>query len=307
MSDRAFADRHTAVVIGAMNMDVLAVAAQPAIAGDSTPGNASFCAGGVARNVAEALTRLSVSTQLHSILGNDAGGEQLLAQSRALGIDCAGVQVVDEPTSSYIAIHDSNGDLLHAVNAMSITERFKLAATWQEDCQNADICVIDANLSEAVIDTIGKANTSCLLAADAVSVAKCRRLLPVLSQLALLKVNRAEAVALTGADGSGTELLQRLLSLGCRRVLMTLGEAGSIMATTQQAVQADAQTVTGIRTVNGAGDSMFAAVITALLYGQPLEDQLHWGTRAAALSLQTTSACSTKLSLDAISQSSDNT
>jgi pseudouridine kinase len=302
MSDKEAGGQYSALVVGAMNMDVLAVAAQSAIPGDSTPGKASFCAGGVARNIAEALARFSVSTQLHSIVGNDAGGEQLLAQCRAVGIDCDRVQVADEPTSSYIAIHDSNGSLLHAINAMSITERFELESTWQQDSQGADICVIDANLNQAVIDAIGKAKTSCLLAADAVSVAKCRRLLPLLPRLALLKVNRAEAVALTGADGSDAVLLQGLLSLGCRQVLMTLGEAGSIMATSEQTVHAEAQPVSGIRTVNGAGDSMFAAVITALLCGQPLEHQLSWGTRAAALSLQTTAACSTSLCLEAIRQ-----
>ena len=102
-----------AVVIGAINMDVLAIAGQSAISGDSTPGTATFCAGGVGRNIAEALARLSVSTQLISIVGNDMEADRLLDQCTALGIDCSQVQVAEEPTSSYVAIHDVDLSLIH--------------------------------------------------------------------------------------------------------------------------------------------------------------------------------------------------
>ena len=81
---------------------------------------------------------------------------------------------------------------------------------------------------------------------------------------------------------------------------MTLGEHGSIMATRDVSVQAEALPVAGIYTVNGAGDSLFAGVIAALLSGHDLAEQLRWGATAAALSLQTTQACSPQLTLAAL-------
>jgi len=290
-----------AVVVGAMNMDVLAVAAQPAIAGDSTPGGASFYAGGVGRNIAEGLTRLSVNTKLFSVVGKDTTGDRLLAQSRELGIDCDHVRVLSQPTSSYVAIHDVDGGLISAVNSMSIVESLEFdQLTSLPECLNcADIGVVDANLSNTFFNELGEMDFSCRLVADAVSVAKCQRLLPLLARLTLLKVNRAEAEALTGnhCDDTDEQLLERLLQLGCKQILMTLGKGGSIMADGQLIVRADAAPIESIQTVNGAGDSMLAGVIAALLMDLDINEQLRWGSIAAALSLQTTEACSPLLNL----------
>ena len=79
-------------------MDVLAVAGQVSILGDSTPGTATFCAGGVGRNIAEALARLSVSTRLISMVGNDATAERLLNQCRSVGIDCTHCLLYTSPS-----------------------------------------------------------------------------------------------------------------------------------------------------------------------------------------------------------------
>lgn len=120
--------------------------------------------------------------------------------------------------------------------------------------------------------------------------------------MTLLKVNRAEAVALTESEGDSANdlLIARLLKLGCRQVLMTLGEHGSIMATSEITVEADATPVATIQTVNGAGDSLFAGVIAGMLTGQDITQQLRWGSAAAALSLQSVEACSPQLSLRAL-------
>lgn len=288
-------------------MDVIAIAGQPAIAGDSTPGAASFSAGGVGRNVAEALSRLAINTQLVSIVGNDAAGIRLLEHCEALGIDCSQVQVVDGQTSSYVAIHDNDGALLSAINAMSIIDQLCLdrLPLLNRSLQEAAVCVIDANLGSAFIKELSRWKIACDLVADAVSVVKCKRLLPLLPRLALLKVNRAEAVALTGsADSVSTDdLLEALLNLGCRQVLMTLGESGSIMATKQLTVRSKALPVADIQSVNGAGDSLFAGVLAGMLLDQDIHTQLQWGASAAALSLRTPDACSPQLSLQALQQS----
>ncbi len=285
-------------------MDVLAIAGQSAISGDSIPGTATFCAGGVGRNIAEALARLSVSTQLISIVGNDTTADRLIDQCTTLGIDCSQVQVAAEPTSSYVAIHDVNGGLLNAINAMSIIDQLKIEQLPElhRSLELANICVVDANLGDEFVSKLSRINFSCALAADAVSVVKCRRLLPLLSRMTLLKVNRAEAVALTESEGDSANdvLIARLLKLGCRQVLMTLGEHGSIMATSEIAVEADATPVATIQTVNGAGDSLFAGVIAGMLTGQDITQQLRWGSAAAALSLQSVEACSPQLNLQTL-------
>lgn len=296
-----------AVIIGAINMDVLAVAGQPAIAGDSTPGSATFCAGGVGRNVAEALTRLSINCSLYSIVGDDSTADWLLADCEQLGIDCSHVRRTVGQTPSYVAVHNDNGGLLNAINAMSLFELLHIDQLpgLQQGLIDADVAVVDANINDGVISQLKQLDLPGKFMADAVSVAKCRRLVPLLHQLSLLKVNRAEAVELTGGDdgASNDRLLTALLASGCKQVLMTLGESGSIMATPELRVQAEALPVASIDSVNGAGDSLFAGVIAAMLSGLDIADQLRWGAAAAALSLQTTRACSPHLSLEKLQNS----
>lgn len=300
--------RPNALVVGAMNLDVLAIASQTALPEESTPGHVTTSAGGVGRNIAEGLSRLGISTTLLSAVGDDDAGRQLLMHCQAAGIN---TDHVISPggvnTSSYVSLHDRDGALLYAISDMSLMDQFRSDQLpgLRQQLSNADICVIDTNLPQVLISDIAVNAAGTTLVADAVSVAKCQRLVSVLPELTVLKANRNEAEALTGcvADTPLQTVIERTLALGPENVLMTLGEEGALLATRKDGsltITRSASPITEIKSVNGAGDALMAGFLAAALYGYDTDEQLRWGKVAAGFSLATQNACSELLSVDSM-------
>lgn len=295
----------SALVVGAMNLDVLAIASQAALPEESTPGDVSSSAGGVGRNIAEGLSRLGINTTLLSAVGNDDAGRQLLLHCQSTGIKTDTVVTLEDAnTSSYVSLHNRDGALLYAISDMGLMDRFRHdhLADLNQQLSSADLCVIESNLPEAVIMAVVDAAEKTPLVADAVSVAKCQRLTKVLPALTLLKANRHEAEALTGSAATTPldTVIARTLALGPEVLLMTLGEEGALLATNRggdlkitKSPPPDMQ----VKSVNGAGDALMSGFLAAALYGCDTDEQLRWGKVAASLSLATQKACSELLSI----------
>lgn len=308
MSEKQSRNPAVALVIGAMNLDILATAGQSVLSDDSTPGQVFFCAGGVGRNIAEGLCRLSVDTLFYSAVGNDPAGRQLLALCESAGLGTDNVDIVTECTTPvYVSMNSSNGHLLHAVSDMSLFEehQWQLPGSLSDTAEDAGICVIDANLPESVIKQVAAISGKTQLVAEAVSVSKCRRLAGVLSRLALLKVNLQEAAVLTGCElpASAQILGHALLAMGPQKVLITLGEDGVVLyergAGTIAEFKMPAQPA-DIVNVNGAGDAMLAGFIAAQLHGFDTPVCLKWGALAARFSLESRCACSAEMTVETL-------
>jgi pseudouridine kinase len=296
-------DKPRALVVGGAGQDILAVAAIESIPGDSTPGTVMTSSGGVARNLAENLIRLDVQTTLVSAVGDDAAGRHLLTEAGALGIDTrAMLTVAGERTASYAAFVDHTGETLQAVSDMQIFDKLTIDDFSQfKNCTaNAGCCVLDTNLPDALIVDVAHRCHKLPLICEAVSRSKCRKLLPVLDDIALLKVNRDEARQLldnAASDTAPSALVNRLLERGVGAVLMSLGEAGIVYGDRERLIERRSHVV-DVVSVNGAGDALLAAVLAARLHGEPLEGQLQWGLRAAALTCTSPSAVSGDITRD---------
>ncbi len=297
-----------ALVIGAMNLDVLAIASQTALAEESTPGKVTTSAGGVGRNVAEGLSRLGICATMVSAVGKDDAGNQLLQHCRSAGINTDHVLRVDGAnTSSYVSVHGHDGALLYAISDMDLMDQYHSDQLpgLRQWLHNADICVIDTNLPEVLIADIAGAKGQTALVADAVSVAKCQRLASVLSALTLLKANQHEAEALTGCSANTPlqVVIEKCLALGPETVLMTLGSEGALVASYENGslkITYGASPDVAIKSVNGAGDALMAGFLAAALYGHNTDEQLRWGKVAAGTSLATQNACCELLSVDSM-------
>ncbi len=291
-------------------MDLLAAADSHALAGDSTPGTLRQIAGGVGRNIAENLARLGIQTSLASSVGDDSFGLLSMAQAQSAGIEISDVQVSRQfPTASYTAVHNSDGELLVAVSDMRMFDQWDidLHDGLQKKIQQADAVVIDANLPEPVINKIVQSCKPHSVVADTVSSKKSKRLGAVLASLALLKVNRLEACALTNCESSTSdnELIQALLQRGVRQVLLTKGVEGATLAGNEFSIDMAAPQVSKVVSTNGAGDALLSGVLAAQLYGFDKNEQLRWGMLAAAHSLGVDSACADSLNYDAMKDKTD--
>jgi pseudouridine kinase len=311
------------VCIGGANIDRKLRLGAALQMGSSNLATQSETPGGVARNVAENLARLGLSTQLISALGDDAAGRDLLAQAAGCGLSTQGcVLAADEPTGSYTAVLDAAGEMLAGFAAMSVAARLTPEFLSRSAAQRAAarLIVADLNLpAESVAlllqeahANIGKPNAAPLLIV-AVSVPKMAHLPADLRGLHSLVLNLGELQALTGlahtplandVDGSGAAALQKALDAvharGAQHVLLTRGADGLVCSSAGRAalyLAAAPRATAGVVDVTGAGDA-FAAGVAAGLFHDPtrLQAACQIGLRLAALTLQTTTTVHPQIS-----------
>lgn len=255
-----------AVVIGAANMDLYGQSDNMLILEESNIGTLKISAGGVGRNIAENLANLGAKTIFLSAIGNDVWGQELLRQTQQSGVDmhyC--LQLKDCKTSTYLSIHQPDGEMKIALNDMAITQKIDVAyiKTHQSLIENAQIVVLDANLPENTLAYLFSLNLPFTMA-DPVSLTKAAKLRPYLSKIQLLKPNKAEAQFLAGLSLDDVEVIsQKLYDMGINYSFMSCGINGAVINDNNN-IQFLPVINKQNNNVTGAGDALLAA----LAYGQ---------------------------------------
>ena len=273
------------VVIGGANVDVKARSTARALAATSNPGTTTITSGGVGRNVAENLARLGTPVRLVAAVGRDDLGDRLVADTAAAGVGVDAVLRSTQPTGSYTAVLDVDGELLVAVADMAATDTIT-PDTVQDLAPlvaSAGLLVLDGNLATETVRTAMALAGDCgvPVVLDPVSVPKAARLAPVLApgvDVFLLTPNAAELDALGGGVG-------RLHALGVEHVWVRHGADGSLLSS-RGAEPVHLPAVPGpVVDVTGAGDAMLAAFCHGVLTGMSPVEAARFGHAAAALTV----------------------
>ena len=280
------------IVIGGANMDLTGQAAVDVRAGDSLPGVVRASAGGVGRNIAEALARMGRHTRLITALGDDGFAEDIVRQTSVAGVDLrATLRVPERTTSTYLSVLDRDGEMQLAINDMALVNELtpSVIEARHRDLDEGCAWVVDANLSEETLEALFAHAGSRPVCAEPVSASKALKLRPHLAQIRLLKPNRMEAAALTGLDEDcpAQALADALHTQGVGRVVISLGREGTFASDQDTGVTAHVPAFAGpIVSVTGAGDTLMAALVDTFVDGLPLEPSLAWAQAAASLSLR---------------------
>ena len=299
------------VVVGGAVLDTKLRTAAPPVIGTSNPGAASWTAGGVGRNVAENLARLGRPTTLLAAVGDDPAGDSVVSRTAAAGVDCTHLVSSRHPTGTYTAVLDDRGDLHIAVADMRATDELSVAdlAAVPGLLAVAGALVVDANLDASVLRWLlvaaGEAGVPCVL--EPVSVAKASSAAPVLDgslPVHTVTPNVAELEALVGAPVVATvegvrAAADRLHACGVEHVWVRRGVLGSLLSSAppvgdaggrggsrSRAVLVAAPEVE-VADVTGAGDSMTAGYVHALLDGADVVEAARYGQVLAALTCAT--------------------
>jgi pseudouridine kinase len=289
---------HVLVVGGAVLDTKLRTTAAPVL-GTSNPGSASWTAGGVGRNMAENLARLGRPTVLVAAVGDDLAGESVVGRTAAAGVDCRHVVLSRHPTGTYAAVLDDGGDLLIAVADMRATDEMTVGDLGAVPglLDGAGALVADANLGTAVVRwLVAAAETAGVpVVLEPVSVAKARGLAPVLDGTRAVHTvtpNVDELAALVGGPVEDTveqvtAAARVLHARGVGHVWVRRGARGSLLSVGPAAggprvVVVGAPPV-GVVDVTGAGDSMTAGFVHALLDGSDVVEAARYGQVVAGL------------------------
>ncbi len=290
-------DEPWAVVVGGAAMDVKARSLAPAQLHTSNPGAVTQAPGGVGRNIAEGLARLGSEVHLIAAVGDDPAGRELLARTAEAGVFVDQVRTGPEPTGTYLALLDSDGELVAAVSDLAATLAMDVAqvSRSKEMIAAAAVVVIDANVSADVADWVlsisAAAGTRVLL--EPVSVAKAARMAPLLrpeQPVFAMTPNVDELGSFVGRavdddEASIVAAATELHARGVTHVWVSRGAEGSLLVSADGSITRIAAVPSDVVDVTGAGDALTAGFAHALMAGEDPATAARHGHLAAAITV----------------------
>ncbi len=293
--------------IGGITLDRTLLLDASAILGTSNPAKIHESCGGVARNVAENLARLSVRCQLIGIVGDDEAGKAVVRETSDQGVDASLVDTCNgSTTGSYFAVIQPDGELLIGVADMDICRGIDqqfIDRCWSSIAA-ASLVFADANMpAESLKHLVEQCHDDeKYLFVDAVSVAKAERLPAELFGIDTLFCNIEEAHAIVGA-GQGKDdaeaTVTALAGLGARTTVVTAGADGLWCA-----IDDDCEYLRAVPTdvvdVSGAGDALIAGTLLGRLAGHDPVKSCQMGLKAASMTVGSVGRHCPDLSADAI-------
>ncbi|WP_269859172.1 ribokinase [Streptomyces sp. RPT161] len=272
------------LVVGSANADlVVGVERRPA-AGETVLGSDLVVhPGGKGANQSVAAARLGARTALLARVGDDTHGRLLLDSQRRSGVDTTGVLVGGAPTGVALITVDPSGD-----NSIVVSPGANGRLTPQDVRAARSLLhgsrVVSAQLEipmESVVEVVRNLPDGTRFVLNP----SPPRPLPaeLLAACDPLVVNEHEARVIVGGelDDSPEEWAARLLALGPRSVVVTLGAQGALVATGDATVRVPSVRVAAVDTT-GAGDAFTAALAWRLGAGASLADAAAYAVRVGA-------------------------
>lgn len=280
------------VVVGSLNMDLVACAERLPRAGETVIGR-SFATvpGGKGANQAVAAARLGASVAMVGCVGDDAYGLQLCEALQIEGVDCQAVEVM-AGVSSGVALIVVDATSQNAIVIVAGGNGCLLPAS----IERADALLQEAKVIVCQMEVPLHSVAHALARGRALGKVVILNPAPVSAPLPeqwfanvdYLIPNETEAATLTGltVDSLASAHLAalRLRDLGASKVILTMGAQGALFAS-DHGVQHFAVPAVQARDTTAAGDTFVGGFAAALERGLGEREAIIFGQRAAAISV----------------------
>ena len=275
------------LVVGASNVDYVALSNNKLIRKDSNIGKLNITFGGVGRNIVENLAILEDDVSFITFLGNDSFGKELRKDLESINVKIYSPNK-KERTSSYLAVLDSNGDMDVAICDTEIIDKSTVEdiKPFDDVISEFTSIVLDANINDKIIDHIFKEYSDKKILVEAVSANKVKRYEKYLDKIYLFKSNVLEAKHLLNLyDAEPMLLAKRLMERGVKNVVITDGGKPVIIGENNEVVFVTPKPIEKIISASGAGDSLFAGLIHGLINGASLVESVAFGIKVSQMTL----------------------
>ena len=275
------------LVVGASNVDYVALSNNKLIRKDSNIGKLNITFGGVGRNIVENLAILEDDVSFITFLGNDSFGKELRKDLESINVKIYSPNK-KERTSSYLAVLDSNGDMDVAICDTEIIDKSTVEdiKPFDDVISEFTSIVLDANINGKIIDHIFKEYGDKKILVEAVSANKVKRYEKYLDKIYLFKSNVLEAKHLLNLYDAEPMLLAKILmERGVKNVVITDGGKPVIIGENNEVVFVTPKPIEKIISASGAGDSLFAGLIHGLINGASLVESVAFGIKVSQMTL----------------------
>ena len=273
------------LVIGSLNMDLVARCPQLPHTGQTVFGTDFFtAAGGKGANQAVAAARLGARVAMTGCVGDDQFGRDLVAGLRRDGVRCDAVQSVARPTGTALITIDAAGAntivVISGANAACDTALVDRALA---DADGPGILLLQHEIPDDVnAHAIGAARMAGWFIV--LNPAPARPVTAALLRLIdIIVPNETEAAALTGSDDAH-QAARQLVALGARAALITLGGEGALYYDAGGELRCPTVEVQAVDTT-AAGDAYIGALAAALAEHRDVAGSLGFAAAAAGVAV----------------------
>ena len=279
------------VVLGGINMDLVATSARMPEVGETIFGRSFHTApGGKGANQAVAAARLGAEVRMVGRVGDDQFGPTLLEGMRSEDIDVSGVSIdpVNPSGVALILLDDQAQNIIVAVYGANMACDEQEVLSVRDALKGADVLLLQLEVPLPVaLRAAGLARelgvTVVWDPAPALDMGQdAYRLCDVLTP------NQIEAEFLTGIAVTDPDSAERaakaLVDQGAPAAVAKLGEGGAFFLAADESGFVPAFDVNAVDSV-AAGDAFAAGLGVALAEGQPFRDAVMFGSAVGALAV----------------------
>jgi len=279
------------VVVGSLNMDTnLSVPHIPAVGETIIATGMSLFKGGKGANQAVAIARLGGNVEMIGAVGNDENGMNIIEGLKKEKVGVEGMIVKeDAPTGIAIISVAENGDNNIIVHSGANYQIGKEDIDRNIDLiKSASYCVLQLEIPlEVVKYTMDICHENKVKVIFNPAPARADIDTDMLSRVEYLLPNESELNIIAGktvTEEDMVETCREIIGKGCRNVIVTLGEKGSLWVTESEYRYFEALKVNAVDTT-AAGDSFIGAFTYMLAQGKDTAEAIEFATRAAAVTV----------------------
>ena len=279
------------LVVGSINVDYIVEMSVFPKEGETVSGNDfKKAAGGKGANQAVQLARLLANTAMVGAVGNDSDGREMLALLKSEGLDISGISEKNLPTGcAVILLHGAQNRIIVHSGANGGLDESDVAFLKDKIC-GYDMGVLQHEIPMAVNELVAKYAYESgvpvfLNTAPYAPVPK-----NLMECVTYLCANETESESISGICvtndiASAKAAAEKIISLGAKNALITLGSAGAYLLGESGEYYSPA--VSGINVVDttAAGDSFIGGFVFAITSGMDVEKALEFANRTASVTV----------------------
>jgi ribokinase len=285
------------VVVGSLNMDLVACAPRIPVAGETLTGYRYFDEpGGKGANQAYAAAKLGGRVVMVGRVGDDEFGRRMLANLEDVGCGVSGVSRTERCTSGIALIFVGDDGQNSIVIVPGANERLTPDDVQQAGRRLREAAIVLLQFENPFLTVAAAARTTRegrgQVVLDPAPAPAAAALIPedIFKHVDVLTPNETEAAILAGLRPGRLDppraiaIAGELRARGPRAVIVKLGDQGCVLVADDVARHIPAPSVKAVDTT-AAGDVFNAALGVALAEGVALEAACEFANRAAAVSV----------------------
>ena len=287
------AKRMGIVVIGAVFVDIKGYPNGQYIPAGRNAGRVLQVHGGVSRNVVEDIANVELEPTYISVVDHSGISTDVLDKLNRHKVNTDYIRRTEDGLGTWLAIFDHKGDVVGSISKRpDLSEIYNiLLEHGDEIIAGASSVIVEIDMEPEILKEVfslaEKYGKEIYAVVSNMSIAMERR--DLLKRTACVVCNEQEAEILfsDNYDGMDTEKLAMTLrdkvrQAQIRRIIVTLGERGSVFAEQNGSFGFCPPQETLVVDTTGAGDAFFAGAAIGLTYGKSLEEACVIGTRLAS-------------------------